>query len=250
MSENKEIIMDKKGIKPSICFICLGLVLIVAGVCTWFLVFGKDKTNTENKESNTSTNIGPKDQDGTRVLKNGKVTGYSMFNGEGILFVEVDGQEIELKFKNDKFLEVLNSYEDYIRVNITYTESGNNKYLGDYDLVNAKTGDIITGVKDEIDLRNRLGLKNEGTYTEQLKLKTPLENQGIGIDDEGTYTYYLLTFEKDNGEDFKIILKIPEGETRDISFLEAGNMYNLTYEVRKDIVDEYETVFVDVTPIE
>jgi hypothetical protein len=246
--------MDKKGIKPSICFIGLGLLVIVAGICSWFLVFGKDKTNTGNKETSNntekSTNIGPKDQDGTRVLKNGKVTGYSLFNEEGILYVEVDDQDLEIRFKEDDFLQILNNYEEYIRVNITYTEAGKEKYLGSYDLVNAKTGDLITGVKNEIELRNRLGLKNEGTYTEVLTLKTPLDNQGIGINDEGTYTFYELTFERENGEEFRISLKIPEGDTRDYSFLQVGESYNLTYEVKRDEFDDYETIFVDVTPIE
>ncbi len=244
--------MDKKGIKPSICLICLGLLIIVTGICSWFLVFGKD--NNENKESSNNTeksaNIGPKDQDGTRVLKNGEVTGYSLFNGQGILYVEVDNQEFEINFKGDEFLPILSNYGEYVRVNITYTEAGKDKYLGSYDLVNAKTGNIITGVKDEVDLRNRLGLKNVGTYTELLTLRTPLDNQGTGIDDEGEYTFYELTFENESGEEFRISLQIREGDTRDYSFLQVGEKYNVTYEVKKDSFDEYDTLFVDVTPNE
>lgn len=246
--------MNKKGIKPSICFICLGLILIVAGLCSWFLVFGKDKSNTEKKETSTNTekksDVGPADHDGTRVLKNGRVTGYSLFNNEGILYVETDnGEEVELRFKEDELLEALNDYEDYIRVNITYTESGKDKFLGDYELINYKTGDQITGVHTEAELRTRLGLYNVGTYTEVFTLKTPLDNQGIGINDEGTFTFYELTFEKENGEEFRISLQIPEGDPRDYTFLQVGNKYNVTFEVTYDSFD-YDIILKDATPIE
>ena len=238
---------NKKGIKPSICLICLGLVLTIAGLCSWFLVSGKEKSNTES--SNTE-NIGPKDHDGTRVLKNGKVNGYSLFNGEGILYVDVDGQEIELKFKGENFLQTLGSYGDYVRVNITYNESGNDKYLGSYELVNAKTGDLITGVSDEHELRTRLGLLNEGTYTEISTLKTPLDNQGIGIDDIGTYTFFELTFERENGEEFRVSLRVREDDTKDYSYLQVGNKYNLTYEMKSDEFGDYDCIFIDATPVE
>ena len=189
-------------------------------------------TNTDDdiEENDTDTFI----KSGT-LYENVKLSGY-MCMGEvctfDIYLKEDDEEPVSYTYNGskDELLKKLNDYEDYIRINIYVNES--TKEISEFELFLKSNNENISSVSTEDELRTKIGLYIEGTYTEVLTVDY-VGMPGAGFDGENSYTYekYLLTDSKGVEYEMKYIVS---GSGLN---LEEDNEYTVTFEVKKGTFD-------------
>lgn len=148
--------------------------------------------------------------------------------------VEVEGnnevKEYTLKTNNNQLVLAASMYVNYVRLDLYYSDDT----ITGYKLYNLLTDEEMLDVKDEKDLRDRLNLLQEGTYTKDLKLEffrqTTVFDRDAGyilcyevdfVDNDRKYTMYYL------GDDYSI--------------LEKNKTYNIKFELK--INDNKEDVY-------
>lgn len=139
---------------------------------------------------------------------------------------------------NDSIFEVfkfLGGYNSYIKVDIYYTQKGQEKTIVDYKIVSKSNNEDISNVKTENELREKIGLYSIGTHTDSLIL-SKIGMDGAGINDDTTYTYRTYIFKDNTNNEYEMKYINPDGKLN----LVEGEKYSVTFEISKDTFgDEY-----------
>ena len=134
---------------------------------------------------------------------------------------------------SDLFLS-LGDYSDYIKLNIYYTEKGEEKTIVDYKMFLKSNNKDISQVKTENELRNEIGLHSPGTYTDTFTL-SEIGRPGAGFNGDTAYTYISYTFVDNDNIEYEMEYINPDSQLN----LIEGNQYSVTFEVVED-QGEYE----------
>ena len=203
----------------------IGILIFTTGT---FNILGKifdynnwDATITGNKTDNST------------LLEDVKINGSICLDSQCTISIEDSGEEEDYNYSanNANLFKLLGDYSDYIKVNIYYIKKGNDKTIVDYKLFLKSNNEDITSVKNEEELRNKIGLYTTGIYTESFTL-IKIGTSGAGYKDNKPYLYtnYTLIDSKNNEYEMKYIIS---EESRRLT-LSIGNKYNVTFEVVKD----------------
>lgn len=133
-----------------------------------------------------------------------------------------------------EYIELLENYKDYIKVNIYYTE----KNITSIKVYIKESNEDISSIKDENSLRERLGLFSLGTHTETLTL-TKIGSPGTGFSNNNSYTYvsYTFTDSKNNQYEMKYInqpstLKLKESQKYKVTFEVIKGTFDVEYNIK------------------
>ena len=196
-------------------------------------------SSTCNLITNTGDDTEEDDTDNT--VKSGTL--YENVDFEGYMCVgeectidlylnEDDDETVSYTYTGTKLelVKILKDYEDYIKVN-AYVDETTEK-INDIELFLMSTGENISTVSTEDELRTKIGLYIEGTYTEVLTVDY-VGMPGVGFDGDNSYTYenYSLTDSKGNEYEMKYIVS---GSGLN---LEEDKEYTVTFEVKKGTFD-------------
>ncbi len=178
------------------------------------------------------------------LLEDIKISNYSCFVSNCNVTINDkygNSEEYELNIDNSDFFGVLSDYEDYIKIDIYYVTSEDNKIIVDYKTYLKSNNEDISNISTEDELRNKLGLYIAGTHTALLTLKE-IGTTGFGFSDNTSYTYtdYIFIDSKNNQYEMRY-------KTNDESlYLTEGLNYNVTFEVTKEIFDyEYNIISIN-----
>ena len=145
-------------------------------------------------------------------------------------------KEYTLKTNNNQLVLAASMYVNYVRLDLYYSEDT----ITGYKLYNLLTNEEMIDVKDEKDLRDRLNLLQEGTYTKDLKLdffrQTTVFDRDAG---------YILCYEVDFVDSDRKYTMYYLGE--DNSILEKGKTYKVKFELKinDDKEDVYKIISID-----
>lgn len=245
LEELKSICASKGGVSVGNIFIgfLVELVISVAVIFVMILIgFGSMFTKLldfDNWNIEINNNKGNYE---SVVLEDASLGGYSCIGTSCTMQIEdSNGNLVEYDFNNDDLFIKLSDYEDYVKVNIYYTESNDNRSIVDYKIFNKSTGEDISSVSDESELREKLGLYSLGEHTEILTLKSIGAN-GVGMDQNESYAYTEYVFTDNNTEyNMKYISK-----NGILLTLTEGTKYNVTFIVQEGL-DGYEYIIDSIS---
>lgn len=181
-----------------------------------------DGSNTSDSSSSTS---------GT-LVENVSVGGYSCFNSKCNVTIDDsnnNSSDYVLSINNSDLFNTLGDYKDYIKLNIYYTQKGNEKTIVDYKIYLKSNNEEISSVKTENELRDKIGLYSIGTHTDSFTL-TEIGTTGFGFKDDKSYTYTSYTFVDSKNIEYEMKY-INDDDT--LNLIE-GNKYTVTFEVTED----------------
>ncbi len=219
-------------------------ILVIVGIAVAVLfLFNKssDDNKKESKDSSKDTSKDTVSLDDAKLLEDVTFSGYGCFNSKCSLSIG-DGDEItefeytakKSKDDNDLLLSA-DDYEEYIKVNIYYTEKNNTKTIVDYKIFSKLTNEEIKNLKTEGELRNALGLPSIGNHSESLTLLSIGEaEEWYSFDDEDNpieYTIIEYKFSNSNNVTYSMKYKNPKEEDKN---LVVGNKYLVEFEVVKE----------------
>ena len=140
---------------------------------------------------------------------------------------KADNDETYLfRLNNVDLFTMLGDYRDYLKVDIYYTQKGDEKIIIDYKVFLKSSNEEITNVKNEDELRNKIGLYATGIHTDVFTL-SEIGMIGGSYKDNTTYTYKDYTFVDNKNIEYDMRYINPDGT---INFVE-GNKYTVTFEV-------------------
>lgn len=166
------------------------------------------------------------------LLEDVSVEGYGCMNSKCNVSIATATGETEtysLKINDSDFFNKLGDYKDYIKLNIYYVANKDTKTIVDYKIYLKSTNEEITDVKNENDLRDKIGLYSVGTHTDTFTL-TEIGEPGFGFKDNNSYTYTDYKFTNSKGTEFEMKY-INDSNS---SNLVEGNNYTVTFEVSED----------------
>ena len=169
------------------------------------------------------------------LVENVYVNGYSCLGAKCSVTIEnVDGnsEDYSLGIDNSDFFSKLGDYKDYIKLNIYYNQKGNDKTIVDYKIFLKSSDEDITSVKNENELRDKIGLYSIGTHTDSLTLKA-IGTTGFGYANDNSYTYTEYTFVDSKNNEYEMKY-INNGDTLDLT---EGQKYHVTFEVSEGTFD-------------
>ena len=175
------------------------------------------------------------------LVENVSVSGHLCFNNKCTVTIDDsnnNSSDYNLNVDNMDLFTKLKDYKDYITLNIYYTQKGDEKTIVNYEIYLKSNNEDITSVKNENELRTKIGLYSEGTYTDTFTL-TKIGSLGAGFKDNNQYTYTTYTFvdSKNNEYEMKSI-------NQQLNVVE-GNQYTITFEGTKDTFD-YEFIIKSI----
>ena len=184
---------------------------------------GNDINNEENTNNSNSSATGTLVEDVT-------VGGYSCFNSKCTVSIESGNDEGEYVFNanNIELFKTLSDYNDYIKVNIYYSKKGQEKTINKYEIFIKSTNENISNIKNEDELRTKIGLYTKGTHTDSFTLKE-IGTPGFGYKDDTAYTYIDYTFVDGKNNEYEMKYIMSDG-SNSLNLVE-GNRYNVTFEV-------------------
>ena len=177
-----------------------------------------------NNSTITTPDNNDNNKDNATLEENVSVSGYTCLDSKCI--VSIDNSvgattEYTLNINSDLFTK-LGDYEDYIKLDIYYSQGKDKKNIVDYKIFLKSTNEDITDIKTEDELREKIGMYSIGTYTDSFTL--------VSIGGEESYTYTTYTFVNDKNIQYEMEY-INDNGTLDLT---EGNEYNITFEVTED----------------
>lgn len=159
------------------------------------------------------------------------VSGYSCIGSKCNVSIEEANQttDYELNVDNSELIKALGDYSNYIKVNIYYTQKGEEKTIVDYKVFLKSSNEDISNIKTENELRDKIGLYSIGTHTETLTL-TRIGTTGGGFKDNTSYIYTTYTFVDNKNIEYEMEYINPNSTLN----LTEGNKYSVTFEVAED----------------
>lgn len=213
-----------------IAFVVLFVMMIIGIGGAFGQLFNLDNWNiTVNDGSNTSDSSSS--TSGT-LVENVSVGGYSCFNSKCNVTINDSNNnrsDYVLSINNSDLFNTLGDYKDYIKLNIYYTQIGNEKTIVDYKIYLKSNNEEISSVKTENELRDKIGLYSIGTHTDSFTL-TEIGTTGFGFKDDKSYTYTSYTFVDNKNIEYEMKY-INDNDTLN---LVEGNKYTVTFEVAED----------------
>ena len=210
----------------------LGIALAIVIVMLLFGVKNYITSLFDFKDSN-------EEDDNTQVketlVEDVMVNGYSCINTKcNITIEDANGDTIDytLKSGDAELFKILDSYNDYININIYYIISNNERRITKYNIFLKSNDEDISNVKTEEELRKKIGLYTLGNHTDTLTL-TKIGKQGSGISGNETYTYITYTFTVSNEIEYKMKYINPNKNLK----LTEGKKYTVTFEVVEGTFD-------------
>lgn len=236
IDELKSICANKGG--TSLGYLFLGIIteIFIAIIITLIMalfnistILGQIIKIPNLKDWNTTV-----DTNNSTLVENVDITGYSCFGDKCTISVNENNEDIDynLKTNNDDLLLALKDYKDYIKINIYYSQSGENKFIVDFKIYSKLNNEEIDNTITENELRDKLGLYSEGTHTESLTL-VRIGNLGAGYSQGETYSYITYTFKNKLNTEYEMDQKNPSNPNN----LIVGNDYKVTFEVKKGTFD-------------
>ena len=161
------------------------------------------------------------DETNSTLVEDVAVSDYVCLSSNCTISIKYSDNEItkyEIKVKNIELLKSLDKYENDVKLNIYYINKEDKKVLVNYKLYLKSTGEDISGVKDENELREKLGLYTLGEHTDTFtyfKQSSPI----IGIDGDNNNIYIFID---DKGDDYHMrysgVLDLQLGDTYEVTF--------------------------------
>jgi len=222
----------KKNIILPLIIIILGVGLLIFGAFNYFTGSkSNDKDFSEKKSKHSGNEV---------LLEDVTVTGYMGIGDDYTFYVTKDEEEKEYKLdygSRDIFV-ALNDYSENVKVDIYYVEEKENRVITKYVIYSRETNEDISDVKTVPELRTKLGLYNEGTYTEDLTLSDDVPLISFGSDEEGNnYTSYEYIFLKEDGSVLSLMYVVYEGEELPSDLFVKDQKYSVTFEVTEGVFD-------------
>ena len=195
-----------------------------------------EPTEESKNENNNQTTNKPNNNynNSMTLIEDVKITGYGCFDSTCNITVDKSNNTTTYTYKANhiELFKVLNDYDDYVRVDIYYTQEGNEKLIVDYKLFIKSNNEDISNVSTESELRKKIGLYSEGTHTATMTL-TEIGIPGFGISGDESYTYSNFTFKDNKNIEYEMQYMNPNNDLN----LVKGNTYNVTFEVTKGTFD-------------
>lgn len=163
------------------------------------------------------------------LVENVNVDGYVCMESKCNVTIETaDGnsEDYVLGFSNSDFFNKLGDYKAYIKLDIYYNQKGSDKTIVGYKIFSKSNNEDITSIKNENELRDKIGLYSIGTHTDTLTL-TEIGSTGFGYKDDKSYTYTEYTFVDSKNIEYEMQYINDNGTLN----LTKGNKYNVTFEV-------------------
>lgn len=231
--ELKQICSTKGGTSVGAVFLgifiqlCIAIVVLIimslVGITSTISNVIENIFNLNNSTITTPDN-NDNNKDNATLEENVSVSGYTCLDSKCI--VSIDNSvgattEYTLNINSDLFTK-LGDYEDYIKLDIYYSQGKDKKNIVDYKIFLKSTNEDITDIKTEDELREKIGMYSIGTYTDSFTL--------VSIGGEESYTYTTYTFVNDKNIQYEMEY-INDNGTLDLT---EGNEYNITFEVTED----------------
>ena len=237
IEELKSICSTKGGTSVGQIFLGLvadlGIALVVLFVMT-LIGIGSFIAGLFNFDNWNITTIKNGSKSGT-LVENVYVNGYSCFGSKCSVTIENSDSNSEnylLGIDNSDLFGKLGDYKDYIKLNIYYSQKGNDKTIVDYKIFLKSSDDDITSVKTENELRDKIGLYSIGIHTDSLTLKK-IGTTGFGYANDNSYTYTEYTFVDSKNNEYEMKY-INNDDTLDLT---EGQKYHVTFEVSEGTFD-------------
>ena len=237
IEELKSICSTKGGTSVGQIFLGLvadlGIALVVLFVMT-LIGIGSFIAGLFNFDNWNITTIKNGSKSGT-LVENVYVNGYSCFGSKCSVTIENSDSNSEnylLGIDNSDLFGKLGDYKDYIKLNIYYSQKGNDKTIVDYKIFLKSSDEDITSVKTENELRDKIGLYSIGIHTDSLTLKK-IGTTGFGYANDNSYTYTEYTFVDSKNNEYEMKY-INNDDTLDLT---EGQKYHVTFEVSEGTFD-------------
>ena len=247
INELKDICSKKGG--TSILILILGIldvlaIIIITSIIIVSVGIGNGIKSLSNNFNNLNITVNNKDTTNdsvslkdTTLVENVNVMGYACFGSNCKISIEEadDTTSYVLDASNVELIKMLGDYNDYVKLNIYYTQKENQKTIVKYEVFLKTNNENISKIKSEEELRTKIGLYNEGIYTDTFTLsEIGIQGGGWKGDDSYSYVDYTLTDSKNNMYDMKYIITDDVDYNYLNSVLVKGNKYTVTFEVKKD----------------
>ena len=215
-------IKQKSGSSSKLPILLL-IIVVLAGVFVWVL------------KKNKAPTAAPTPAPSPTLAENVNITGHACIMADTISKCTIsigDGEnpdQYTLGVQNREVFLALSDYKDYVKVNIYYTQSGQEKNIVDYKIFLKSTNEDISSITTVSELRTKIGLYNEGEYSETLTL-LEIGTPGVGANGDETYTYNNYVFKDSNNNTYEMKYNNPPSNLK----LVEGNQYTVNFEVLKE----------------
>ena len=220
-----------------IAFVVL-FVMIIAGIDVFIVeMFNPNNWDITINGNEIDTNNSSNNSDASKnetLVEDVIVRGYSCFGTKCNVSIEKSNNTTDytLSVNNSELFKKLSDYREYIKVNIYYSEKGNEKTIVDYKIYVKSTNEDISNASNETELRDKIGLYSIGTHTESLKL-TEIGMIGFGYENDTSYTYITYIFVDSKNNEYEMKYRNPDNSLN----LTEGNNYIVTFEVVEGTFD-------------
>ena len=184
------------------------IVMFVAGIGgmignlfnpdNWNITINSNEINTNEMNDDTNNSTSTTD---VILLEDVIISGYT-YAGDDLEYIKYNRAFVKKADKDETYLfrlnnvdlfKMLGDYRDYLKVDIYYTQKGDEKIIIDYKVFLKSSNEEITNIKTEDELRSKIGLYSTGIHTDLFTL-SEIGMTGAGYKDNTTYTYKDYTF--------------------------------------------------------
>lgn len=201
-----------------------GFVVDMLHLDNWSITINGNETDTNHSDTNKNRTL----------IEDVAVVGHTCYESKCNVSIEKSNNitDYTLSVKNSELFTNLDGYSEYVKVNIYYTQDGNEKTIVDYKIYVRSTNEDISSISTETELRDKIGLYSIGTHTDSLILKG-IGTPGFGFKDDESYTYVDYTFVDNKNNEYEMQYINPDNSLN----LIEGNTYTVTFEVVEGTLD-------------
>lgn len=159
------------------------------------------------------------------LIENVKVNGYGCLGS--LCSLSIGNESYSYNSNSFKILNIFNDYDEYVSLNLYYTQKDDTKTIVGYKLfLKSNNEDITNEIKSENDLRVKLGLYTAGIHTETLTFEEISFGDDYGfVDKNGTKLNM-------NYENAPSNLNLVEGKEYNITFEVAKKYFGYEYFIK------------------
>ncbi len=209
--------------------IIIAIIIIIISALLGFSSILKDFVNPFNwnvthEDSNQNNDTGTLIEDVT-------IGGYICSDSDCTITItdkNNNSTDYMMKSIDTDYIELLESYNEYIKINIYYKE----KNITSIKVYVKESNEDISSIKDENSLRGKLGLYTLGTHTDTFTL-TKIGLPGAGFNNNSSYTYNSYTFTDSKNSQYEMKYINPPSKLK----LKEGQKYTVTFEVIEGTFD-------------
>lgn len=159
------------------------------------------------------------------LIENVKVNGYGCLGS--LCTLSIGNESYSYNSNSFKILNIFNDYDEYVSLNLYYTQKDDTKTIVGYKLfLKSNNEDITNEIKSENDLRDKLGLYTAGIHTETLTFEEISFGDEYGfVDKNGTKLNM-------NYENAPSNLNLVEGKEYNVTFEVAKKYFGYEYFIK------------------